>query len=855
MNFLKNSSVSISFNENGELTSIKNLDNDREMLLKAGIPFEVWVDEYAFFDQEPKEPEEFFSKKLDFSYNGCETSEKEMTLTYSCSEAVVRVNVRIDGYEIGMDMELDKKIPSERKFLPVFPKINGIDMDEEKGARMLVMNKAGYVDKCWISRGGFYGNTRQHSAQFGCLFDESTCLGFLVKDLKFRGKDISYQKPCFEIRWISENRLGEGETLVLPETSFLVYKGSWMRTAEAYGDWFRENAKPDPVADSIIDDSVNYQPGMTKRLPGEHVASFGGWPAFNTFDDLYEAHVYWPADKIEYSFFCQRSADAPHRVQNFDGVWRRATDGWNQIRSDMGGVEAMRRGIAKLHKMDKHITFYIEGWLVPMESDLYIHKPEAITWLILDSKQNRMTIYGNEYYFHQCSGTGWADHVAEMVARLIRETDCDGVRLDSLGARFAPCYNKNHHHESPYDYNKWMFELLEKVSKAARAVKPDIILSTEHPVDYFAIHFNEAEHNYGVKDGPAPLTVALPHYRIVDLKGDILGQLTSLFPKGNHHYIPWIEAHRSVHNIYQRGKIREDAKTDTEGSVCRRLSLDGEDLLIFVRPDANEFINSNNKADLNKNIITLVDCPLDYIPQEAYELDLIKGTTERLRCYYDGEEFHTKISSPLSLVYIRRDVGGALLNVSVEKTDECEYEFTVTTPSKTVKEPIPAIITIKELCYYEGYDAIECTVPGKVKVKFPKECVTGKYRALFSGEGITTAMKVVSHEKPEFEEEMDNGSESVTLTVENIGQDEYEFNAEFADKEERMPIPVKLRINGLIEYEGYNSIDMTVPGKLKVKFPGALVAGNYKAVISGERIEEASVMVIHKGGGNNSDGT
>jgi glycosidase len=34
----------------------------------------------------------------------------------------------------------------------------------------------------------------------------------------------------------------------------------------------------------------------------------------------------------------------------------------------------------------------------------------------------------------------WQDHLADTAARLLRETGVDGIRLDSLGFYFLPCY-------------------------------------------------------------------------------------------------------------------------------------------------------------------------------------------------------------------------------------------------------------------------------------------------------------------------------------------------------------------------------------------------------------------------------
>ena len=63
---------------------------------------------------------------------------------------------------------------------------------------------------------------------------------------------------------------------------------------------------------------------------------------------------------------------------------RRHTDGWNTVRSDLGAApRACGKAWKKLHRMGRKITLYIEGLIVPTDSELFWSIiPSAKQWII-----------------------------------------------------------------------------------------------------------------------------------------------------------------------------------------------------------------------------------------------------------------------------------------------------------------------------------------------------------------------------------------------------------------------------------------------------------------------------------------
>ena len=227
----------------------------------------------------------------------------------------------------------------------------------------------------------------------------------------------------------------------------------------------------------------------------------GGQFVMESFRDLAKASIRAPFDNAEFAFFSHGSM--------LHGIH---TDGLNVIREDMGGADALKAGIAEVHRLGLHTTLYIEGYIVPNESEL-VQSGRADPWRIMakdgstdgpnhDTKAQLMCVGCKE----------WQDHLAQTAARLLRETGADGIRLDSLGYLYLPCYNPQHHHSSPFDFNKWVKELLAKVRTAAIEVNPNALLTTEATMDWYGQWFHGALIQRWTREIP-PMRAAVGPYR------------------------------------------------------------------------------------------------------------------------------------------------------------------------------------------------------------------------------------------------------------------------------------------------------------------------------------------------------
>ncbi len=234
-----------------------------------------------------------------------------------------------------------------------------------------------------------------------------------------------------------------------------------------------------------------------------------------------------------------------------------------------------------MHRMGRRITLYVEGLIVPEESELFEHLPAVRDWVVINSDGPTNGNYTRQGLLHMCPGSGeWQDHLAAMCARLMRESGIDGIHIDSLGYYFWPCHNPKHHHASPFDYNLRVQGPYAKVARAVRGVKPDALLSTEAPADFRFPYLNHALHSmndleipYSVSEGTSPLRVALPEYRLhstATVAAPVL-QIQSIWQYVGAEDAPWVAAYPAVAPVFCDGDASlPDPITDQPDMASRR---------------------------------------------------------------------------------------------------------------------------------------------------------------------------------------------------------------------------------------------------------------------------------------------
>jgi hypothetical protein len=323
-----------------------------------------------------------------------------------------------------------------------------------------------------------------------------------------------------------------------------------------------------------------------------------------------------------------------------------------------------------------------------------------------------------------------------MCVRLMREAGIDGIRLDSLGFYFWPCYNPSHNHASPFDYNIWLQELYAKVAEAVRAVKPDALLSTEAPADFNHRHFNHSLHQiskmefpYALGEDVSPLRVALPSYRLhsgAGVAGTSL-QLQPLWLAPGADEAPWLAAFSAARETLCDGDpTLPDPDVSPSGMLCRRVTGKGEDVITGARVAWIDDPEAPHRLPLARNCAeSMIVMPLSYEPEAAWLFDLEGRELSDLEWKYEDGVLGFKTSSNwfMALVVKRVDRPPCWISIPAEVSRGRDVTLTVRSPglqgSGTAQLRIPGWVN----------DPVEIAVPGNLTLSVPGGMAPAWYRA------------------------------------------------------------------------------------------------------------------------------
>ena len=780
---LANSQVRVSFDAgSGSLRSLCARPHEREYLSESGAggPFMLWHGfsrPYLFSSsraggpcERPPEPGDLGARRLAPGPQGggdgavalsdvhLEGESLRLTYRHEASGLLAAVSVQLSGCESRWTLTVTNDGSRTEELMASFPWWRGLALSREAGGRMLAMNQAGYAGTLWHHRGGLYGAASRQSAQFGCLFEKATgdCFGFYVDDPSCGAKEILYLEPDVKVRWFPPHALAPGESLTYPSTVLLLYAGSWKETARAYGQWFRNTLRPDPVPEWVRYNE-SYSGAWTEKHGKEYFPLSGPQPkdmpsgSMDSFEELPAHYLRIPVETIEFAFFCRQSqvVEREGTGERLPPEERRHTDGWNEIREDLGGMAALRRGVEAVHRMGRRVALYVEGLIVPEDSELFEHIPQARDWVVVNADGTTNGNYTKQRFVHMCPGcVEWQDHLAAMSARLMREAGIDGIRLDSLGYYFWPCHNPAHHHCSPYDYNRWLQEVYAKVARAVREVKPDALLSTEAPADFNHVHFNHALHSmndleipYAVSEEPSPLRVALPAYRLhstATVAAPSL-QLQPLWQYVGAEDAPWLAAYAAIAPVFCDGDASlPDPITDRPDMGCRWMRGGAEDLVTGVRAlDPEEPKHNVMLLPREDRVRTEVTVPLGYTPAAAWLFDLQERRLDLLPWEEAERGVKFSVQSNWFAVLFRREAGPVPGWIQLPETVAAGAVAVARIAAPGLAAPVDATLRVPAVA---GLEDVRVRVPGECELRIPARTPPAWYRAELRGRELCPAV-------------------------------------------------------------------------------------------------------------------
>lgn len=149
-------------------------------------------------------------------------------------------------------------------------------------------------------------------------------------------------------------------------------------------------------------------------------------------------------------------------------------------RADLGGPDALKRGVAAVHAAGGRVILYLEAFLVTRTNPVGVAHPD---WAMLDANGRPYTYYGRDrfYLMYPGTGSGWTEYLCSLAEKMVRDYDVDGFHLDSYGCQWD-WKDYNHAHPGaadPSGFNKGAVNLVRTLRERIRKVKPDAVVLLE----------------------------------------------------------------------------------------------------------------------------------------------------------------------------------------------------------------------------------------------------------------------------------------------------------------------------------------------------------------------------------------
>ena len=177
---------------------------------------------------------------------------------------------------------------------------------------------------------------------------------------------------------------------------------------------------------------------------------------------------------------------------------------------NLGGWEAMRRGVEATHRQGGHVLLYVEGLIVWKRSR--IGRSKASDWALMDA-DGKFTENYRGFYDMCPAETGWQDWFAQTLADIVRTTGVDGFFMDSmLATDNHRCFNPKHAHAPQPDIWNWgLRRVLKRVREEVDKADPNTILLCEGAGD-LAREFTDGSLSHGHAWSRMTFTVPLSRF-------------------------------------------------------------------------------------------------------------------------------------------------------------------------------------------------------------------------------------------------------------------------------------------------------------------------------------------------------
>ena len=521
---LENDKISVAFDENGNLVSLKNLAANKDFAGGQNL-FRIICEDGLI-----QEREVFPDGKITVS----KTADNRAEISYG-GEFPVKIICTIDGDELRLDAEITNASKSKilREFQ--FPMIKNVQLSPKN---RLIMNSEGgelfpsalaYAaskhtgyksqDNKAVERYGKY--PREVSMNFYVVEDDGCSLYIACEDARFdltlhllRQRRDGYKPLFLDLAMSKFPYLKPGESQTLPTFVLSPHVGDWHVSGKKYRKWADTWYKKMPAVKSVME--------------------MNGWQRVILRQQY--GTVLFPYSDFEK--ICKAGLDCGINSLLMFGWWKEGMDaGYPDYTADdtQGGDDALRESIKKFRAMGGNVMVYFNGQLIDVSTKYFKERGQYICDKTsagmphlesypFGSDGTGLKALGNKEFGTACHAVPeWFDMLKSYVDRAI-SLGANGVFLDQMGGgSIQTCFDASHGHKVPFtDAMYYKAEILRKVRDYIKSKNPDISLGVERATDCTSqyvdyIHTCGFGYNYAEKDKETgrPILKSVPTFRYV----------------------------------------------------------------------------------------------------------------------------------------------------------------------------------------------------------------------------------------------------------------------------------------------------------------------------------------------------
>lgn len=470
----------------------------------------------------------------------------KVTLTGREMEGVVTLTINEETLRLGLEITNTGKEP--RTWKTVFPQLGGLAIsDTPDKDYYLFPYYGGLVQNVNTQLRLFYGGN-EAMWQMVDLFSPEAGTGLSVRLLDETGrlKGVAFRKgksnPAYTTHlsnlykrlpegsyWKNSLPAGEGSSLgfeyssytrapgksyVYPDAVIQMHPGGWQEAMASYATWARATWKGRPLH-SKLDDIWNIQTIMAST-PTEKKHQK---PLYNFRDKTwYAGYQEDEIDMGEFRHWWKWSEKGPFGVDLSKGkedILRQMHNRWSYFffkhpykeqmllavndgdydyNPLMGGLEGLKTGIKTAHDHGALVQFYTDPFIVDSTTQMgqqygrrfsVVNPTVPHTPGLLPESPDGGHVVTYAKWSMCVDNDEYQEIFAKNMARIVRDTGVDSIRMDQFGYTGMTCFSKEHTHkhaeEGEHAVLQSMKTLLDKVREHCDAENPQILLTAEYP--------------------------------------------------------------------------------------------------------------------------------------------------------------------------------------------------------------------------------------------------------------------------------------------------------------------------------------------------------------------------------------